>query len=343
MDNATPAGTLAEEAANRDPRDSPARARRSRLDRFTRGLTVVLTLVVAAVLTVYVWPLRTDELQRATPETLSFAAASERATRTASAESTDPEVLPECRSQFLSHGRTSAKAVLLLHGYTDCPRQYRGLAKLFFDRGYNVWVPRAPRHGVTDRSAHATLDADELVDYANDALNVAAGLGDSVGVVGVCGGAVLATWLVGHRPDAVRRALLLSPLYKPGPAEVPDLAVKPLVVLFGSHLVPDRVDADGFSSAALSQYLRIVRNFTTDPRSPHLRELAIVTSQDDEVIDRQAAVDIPKVIADRNDTAFSAHELPRELGIGHDIVDPDGLRGRADEINQYYLDLYEGS
>lgn len=111
----------------------------------------------------------------------------------------------------------------------------------------------------------------------------------------------------------------------------------------GSHLVPDRVDSDGFSSAALSQYLRIVGNFTTDPRNPHLRELAVVTAPDDELIDRQAAVDIPRVIGDRNDTAFSAHELPRELGIGHDIVDPDELRGRADEINQHYLDLYEGN
>lgn len=37
-----------------------------------------------------------------------------------------------------------------------------------------------------------------------------------------------------------------------------------------------------------------------------------------------------------------SHELPRELGIGHDIVDPDVLRGHTDEIDQYYLDLYEG-
>lgn len=338
-----PAGTPNAETANRDRRDSPARARRSPLGRIALVLVLVLTLVGVAVLTVYGWPLRSDELQRAEPETLSYAAASERATRTASAESTDPEVRPECRSRFLSHGRTSAKAVLLLHGYTGCPAQYRGLAKLFFDRGYNVWVPRAPRHGVTDRSAHATLDADELVDYANDALNVAAGLGDSVGVVGISGGAVLATWLVGHRPDAVHRALLLSPLYKPGPADVPDLAVKPFVVLFGSHLIPDRSNSDGFSNAALSQYLRIVGNFTTDPSSPHLRELAVVTSPNDELIDRRAAVDIPRVIGDRNDTAFSVHELPRELGIGHDVVDPDELRSRADEINQYYLDLYEGN
>ncbi|MEV0216447.1 alpha/beta fold hydrolase [Micromonospora sp. ALFpr18c] len=322
-------------------RNRPVRARRR--TRVALVLTGFLALVVVAVATVYGWPLRTDALQRATPETLSFESASDRAARTVAAETADPQVLPECRSQFLTHGRVSAKAVLLLHGHTECPDQYRGLAKLFFDRGYNVWVPRAPRHGVADRLAHAKVDAYELVDSANDALNVAAGLGDTVGVVGISGGGVLATWLIGHRPDVVHRALLLSPLYAPNPDRVPDVAVKPLTVLFGFGLVPDRVDSEGFSSAALSQYLRVVRNFKADPRCPHLRELAIVTSDNDGVIDRQAATDIPRGIADRNDLAFSTHELPREFGIGHDIVDPDGLGSRADEIEQFYLDLYEGT
>ncbi|MFI5926580.1 alpha/beta fold hydrolase [Micromonospora sp. NPDC051543] len=341
MDASPPVDTLNEEESTtrRDPPEGLTRARRGHVGRFVLVLALVL---VVAVLTLYGWPLRSDELQRAVPETLSFAAASERATRTVSADAADPEVRPDCRSQFLSHGSTSAKAVLLLHGYTGCPTQYRALAKLFFDRGYNVWVPRAPRHGFTDRSANAKLDAVELVDYANDALNVAAGLGDSVGVVGVSGGAVLATWLVGHRPDAVHRAVLLSPLYKPGSAQVPGPAVKPLVVLVGSHLVPARANSDGVSIAGLSQYLRVVGNFATDPRSPHLRELAVVTSENDEFIDRQAAVDIPRDIAERNDTAFSAHELPRELGVGHDIVDPNGLRASTDDVNRYYLDLYEG-
>ncbi|MFE9191981.1 alpha/beta fold hydrolase [Micromonospora sp. NPDC007208] len=326
-----------------DPRNGLARTGRGRLTRLALVLTALVALVAVGAGTVYVWPLRSDALQRATPETLSFESASARAAQAVTAEAADTEVLPECRSQFLSHQRVSAKAVLLLHGDTDCPQQYRGLAKLFFDRGYNVWVPRAPRHGVADRSAHAKLKADELVSSANDALNVAAGLGDTVGVVGISGGGVLATWLVGHRPDVVHRALLLSPLYKPNPARVPDLAVKPFTVLFGFGFGPDRVDGEGLSSAAMSQYLRIVGNFTTDPKSPHLRELAIVTSANDDIIDLRAATDIPRAIADLNDATFTAHELPRESGIGHDVLDPEGLRGRADEINQYYLDLYEGN
>ncbi|MBM0230557.1 hypothetical protein JNW91_00895 [Micromonospora sp. STR1_7] len=161
--------------------------------------------------------------------------------------------------------------------------------------------------------------------------------------MGISGGGVLATWLVGHRPDVVHRVLLLSPLYKPNPARVPDLAVKPFTVLFGSGLAPDRVDAEGFSSAAMSQYLRIVGNVAADPKNPHLRELAVVTSPNDGFIDLQAAADIPRAIADLNDTAFAAHELPREFGIGHDVLDPEGLRGRTDGINQYYFDLYEGN
>ena len=44
-------------------------------------------------------------------------------------------------------------------------------------------------------------------------LDLATGLGDEVGVVGISGGAAPATWLTVHRP--VARLLALSPFYAP--------------------------------------------------------------------------------------------------------------------------------
>ncbi|MFI7609457.1 alpha/beta fold hydrolase [Micromonospora sp. NPDC049366] len=318
------------------------RVRRGPLAWLVPVLAAVVAAAVLATAAVYAWPLRSADLQRAEPETLTFASATQRATQAIEAEAADPEVLPECRSQLLTHDTRSAKAVLLLHGYTDCPGTFSGLAKLYFDQGYNVWLPRAPRHGVTDRLAHTELRAEELTGYANAALNVTAGLGDEVGVVGLSGGGVLATWLTGHRPDVVRRVLLLAPFYKPNAAQAPSLAIKPLVVLFGFRLLPDRINSNGFSYAALSQYLRLVRNFAADPKSPNLRGIAVVTSANDSFIDSQEAVAIPAGIADLNGTTVRKHELPREFGIGHNLVAPESLQGRADELYRLYLDLYEG-
>ncbi len=82
-----------------DPRNGLARTGRGRL---TRLALVLTALVVVGVVTVYVWPLRSDGLQHATPESLSFESASARAARAVVAEAADTEVLPGCRSQFLS-------------------------------------------------------------------------------------------------------------------------------------------------------------------------------------------------------------------------------------------------
>ncbi|MEV6371041.1 alpha/beta fold hydrolase [Micromonospora musae] len=318
-------------------------ARRTALGRIGITLSALLALVLLAVAVLYAWPLGGSDLQRATPKTFTFDAAVGQAQQIVAAETADPAVRPECRSVVMSHGAKTTKAVLLLHGYTDCPKQYASLAKRYFDEGYNVWVPRAPRHGVTDELAHAKLEAGELVRYADDALNLATGLGDEVGVVGISGGGVLATWLAGRRPDAVRHLLLLSPFYKPNSAQAPGFVVKPTIVLFGFHLLPDKVNSAGFSFAALSQYLRIARNLDLDHRNPQLASVAVVTSANDDFIDRQEAVAVPRRLATSSNRTLVVHELPAELGVGHDIVDPDGLGGRADELDQIYFDLYEGT
>jgi pimeloyl-ACP methyl ester carboxylesterase len=305
-------------------------------------LGALLLLLVVSVVLVYAWPLGSHRLREAQSESLDFGAATARAEAVIRAEGADPDVRAECRSQLLTHGARAAKAVLLLHGYTACPAQYSDLAKTYFDHGYNVFVPRAPRHGLVDQLAHAKVTAVELVDYAAQSLNIAAGLGDDVGVVGISGGGVLATWLTEYRPGTVRHALVLSPFYRPNPAQATGYEIKPLTVLFGFRIVPDRIDSNGFSYSALSQYLRIRANFRQRPVNDGLSSMAVVFSDGDTFVDHRAAVDIPRQIAETNKISLTVRELGREFGLAHDIVTPDDLHGRQDELNQLYLDLYEG-
>ncbi|GAA0502931.1 hypothetical protein Ade02nite_36550 [Paractinoplanes deccanensis] len=308
-----------------------------------RLLGAVLILLVAAIATIYLWPLHSSRLTHATEATLPFAQAQASAKAAVSADTADTDVTARCRTKALLHPERTAKAVLMLHGYTDCPAQFDALAQFYYDKGYNVYVPRAPRHGVSDTKAHAGLHADELADYAEQALTVTSGLGTDVGVVGVSGGGVLATWLAEYRPDAVAHLLALSPFYQPAAEQAPAWQVKPLMVLYGNRLLPDHFNGQGFSYAALSQYLRIARNYRDDPANPKLRSVAVVTSANDTFIDRGRAAEITQGIASANNLQLGRYEIPASWGVGHDTADPAGLGSHAAELETTYLALYEGA
>lgn len=100
-----------------------------------------------------------------------------------------PEVNPLCHTTFLTHGRKTGRAIVFWHGYTNCPRQFHSLAKIFFERGYNVLIPRLPHHGLADRmtTALAKLAGDELIAQSDTAIDIACGLAEQV-MCRHCGG-----------------------------------------------------------------------------------------------------------------------------------------------------------
>lgn len=307
------------------------------------GGSIVGALLIAVV-ALFLFPLGSDRLQHAKPRTLSFAEAVTAGDQAVSGDTSDPQVLPECRSQLLTHGSKTAKAVLMLHGYTSCPKDYGELAQLFYDRGYNVYVPRESHHGLQDVRASSKVKSSGLIDYADDAMNVAAGLGDEVGVIGISGGGVLGTWLAEYRPDTVTHLLALSPFYQPDSSQAPGIAIKPLIVLFGNRLLPDRNVGDrdhDFTLAGLAQYLRIVRNYRDTPINPKLRSVSVVFSAKDSFIDRKLAARLPAEIAKSNGLMVTTREFPPEFALPHNILDPAKLGTRTKEIEDLYFTLYE--
>src|SRR5438132_14085120 len=124
-----------------------------------------------------------------------------------------PNVNPDCPTRLYTHGQATERALVLLHGFTNCPRQLDDLGKDFFARGWNVLIPRYPRHGYTDRlnTAIAELRADHLVAVANRAAEVGAGLGERLAVAGLSLGGILAGLLAQTRDD-LDRAVLIAPM-----------------------------------------------------------------------------------------------------------------------------------
>jgi hypothetical protein len=72
------------------------------------------------------------------------------------------ELNPVCLSILLTHGKRTKRAVVLFHGLTNCPEQFRELGRTFYELGYNVLIPRLPRHGLAD-VALVTSQSDDSV------------------------------------------------------------------------------------------------------------------------------------------------------------------------------------
>ena len=125
-------------------------------------------------------------------------------------------LLPQGRSIARLHGERTATAVVMFHGFTAAPEQFRLMAEGFHAAGFNVWVPRLPGHGETDplSAALSSLTSQELRRFADAAVDVAAGLGERVWVMGLSAGGTLALWAALARSD-VDRAMLISPLLLP--------------------------------------------------------------------------------------------------------------------------------
>jgi len=117
-------------------------------------------------------------------------------------ESADAAIRPEGISLLYTHGKPVRHAVVLFHGFTNVPRQFKELAQAYFQNGCNVFVPRLPRHGLKDRMTTdlANLTIAEIQNSADEAYSVARGLGKSVSVIGLSLGGSMALWLTQTQP-----------------------------------------------------------------------------------------------------------------------------------------------
>src|SRR3954470_21036994 len=114
----------------------------------------------------------------------------------------DDRVNPVCLSRGLLHGQKTRRAVVLIHGLTNCPQQWAPFADVLHARGINVLLPRMPHHGLADRltSDRGNLRSDELRALGDQVVDIATGFGGEVVVVGISAGGIVAAWAGQFRP-----------------------------------------------------------------------------------------------------------------------------------------------
>ena len=76
-----------------------------------------------------------------------------------------PNVNPLCHTRVYTHGERAERSLVLLHSFTNCPQQFDTLGRRFFERGWNVVIPRYPRHGYSDRLNMMSLAAKRLPNF----------------------------------------------------------------------------------------------------------------------------------------------------------------------------------
>lgn len=130
-----------------------------------------------------------------------------------------------CITKLFDHGKQTEHVIVLLHGFTNCPEQFTELAKQYHEAGYNVFMPRMPYHGLSDRLTDelVNLTADKLAEFGDRVIDIAHGLGKQVTVMGISGSGTLAAWLAQNRAD-IDFAFAIAPLF--GLAFIPSAFTK---------------------------------------------------------------------------------------------------------------------
>jgi esterase/lipase len=260
-------------------------------------------------------------------------------------------IAPLARTALLEHGGVRPWCVVLYHGFTNHPGQYVRFAPLLFDRGANVYVPRFPRHGHANRmtNALATLTAEELLVHAYDALDIAAGFGERVAVLGISMGGLLAAHAGQFReiatsvPVAPDFAVLHLPYLASSILAAALRALPNFFVWWDPRIREAQHPATAYpryASHALAQTLRIGDEVMASAKTsaPLADRIAAVVNPTDPAVNNRTTVQVVSDWRSHRSAGIEYFELTG-LPHNHDIIDPDNPAARIDDVYPRLIDV----
>jgi carboxylesterase len=261
-----------------------------------------------------------------------------------------PEILPQARTTLLHHGERTPLAVVLLHGFTNHPGQYREFAPLVFERETNVLIPRLPEHGDRDRMTKRLkrLTAEMLIERTVTAVDAACGLGERVAVLGISSSGLLACYLAQFRSD-ILRAIAVAPEFalldlSRGSTRALALAARilPNAMLWWDPRVKNEMHPltayPRFSTRALAQTLRLADEIEDQAsRTPLRSPVRAVVNPADPAVNNAATGDAVATWRRSGSDAevIEIAGLPRN----HDIIEPDNPKARTALVYPRLLSL----
>jgi len=278
----------------------------------------------------------------------SYAAAMKRVGRLQLA---DAVAAPGGESIVLAHGKRAERAIVLFHGFTNSPRQFRRIAEQLHERGDNVLVPRLPYHGLSDGTVHelANLTAEQLRELADTAIDVAHGLGDTVIVACLSLGGSLAAWSAQFRRE-VDRAVPISPaLALSRVPPIPDPVLLRVVMQIPDQARSEGTDGSrpdrtlGWSSHAIGQMVRFGVAVLDAARThaPAARDIRMLLNAHDHTVSRRRNLELADRWASSGGNV-AAWEFRDSLQLPHDLVDPDERSGNIAATHPVIRALIDG-
>lgn len=262
------------------------------------------------------------------------------------------DLIPEGHSIALLSEERSARCVVIFHGYTAVPEQFRLIGEAYRAEGYNVWIPRLPRHGSADRMTKdfSRLSAAELREFADRSIDIGAGLGDELTVVGLSGGGALGLWAGFSRPE-VAHTFLISPLLHP--LGLPEWQDRPLarllrVLPFDHYLWWDQTrqqptrggyDYPHYSLKGIAALLSLGHWVAGRGRPPATSTVLLVRNDGDSRLD--GAFNERFVRSLVPDDRLRVFPIPAAAGMLHDLVGHARTSENYVRLNETYRYLSE--
>jgi pimeloyl-ACP methyl ester carboxylesterase len=270
------------------------------------------------------------------------------------AEELKLDLHPECATQLQTHGEKTDSVIVFLHGFTSCPQQFVALGQEFYDRGYNVYIPRTPHHGFNDRRGEPLkgLTAEEMAGFAQQTADIAQGLGDRVIVSGISGGGAMATYLSQERED-VEIAAPIAPFlgigFIPRPLNRPFANLFLTLPDFWQWWDPVHKENNPFTAPyayaryplhALLENLRL--GYATEADAKHVPPAAgkiiVITNANDDSVNNSVVAEFEQLWQEHGDENLVTFQFEKSLELPHDLITPTRPGERIDLV---YPKLFE--
>lgn len=264
----------------------------------------------------------------------------------------DERILPQARTAFYDCGKRTQISIVLLHGLTNNPAQYTAFAPMLLEKGINVFVPRLPEQGDRNRMTRrlARLTAESLLASANEAVDIACGLGERVCVLGISTSGLLCAYFAQYRAD-VARAIPVDAVF--GILHLPPAIGRAIV--FALRKLPnffmwwdprhktEQLPPTGyprFPTHALAQAIRIGDDVYAQSRKhPFAAKSAVmVTNERDPAVNNAISGEVVRRWRRLRPDDASSYEFT-DLPVNHDIIDPQNAVPRTDIVYPKLLEL----
>jgi pimeloyl-ACP methyl ester carboxylesterase len=305
-------------------------------------IAIIISLLILTLVILGTRPFRLNSLVKSDPAS-SYEAALSRIKQIQSLEQEMDDLNPQCGTSLLTHGWKAANVIVFLHGFSSCPDQFARLGCEYFEEGYNVYLPRTPRHGIKDRLGGPLkgLTAEKLAEHATQSVDIAQGLGERVIVVGLSGGGSMTTWLSQVRPD-VDLAVPIAPFL--GIGFLPRILNRPLanIILRSPDFFMwwdpvNKVNNPNsapyaytrYSVHALFENLRLGFVAEAEARQvrPAAEQILTITNANDTAVNNAMVAEFESIWSKYGDRMLRSYQFPKELHLPHDLITvgrPDG-------------------